>query len=165
MATRKTRKRKATGRPLESGAANPQSPENRAIRRESMKRLRAENADLKARLEAVSRAGSDPNADTSPGVMRKVLGQEPAADLNPAEQTLRAWLVQSPKDFISAIEAKEDRLAGYAGLKEENARLSAELSSLRGSSSSGPDLGAAKAREIVEWLLREFNETVPEGKP
>jgi hypothetical protein len=158
-----TRKKRVVGVPLKSGAENPASMPSRLARKALLDEKDARIRELEARIEAMATASPDPDADTSPRVMRKVLGQNPNADLGPAEGVLREWLAKDPKGFIAAIEEKERVAAGDAGLREENARLSAELSSLRGSSSSGPDLGAAKAREIVEGLLKEFEATHPEG--
>ncbi len=143
------------GIPLPKGEANPGSRAARQIRAAEFKALEDRCRELEARLEAIKNADPDPDADTSPRTMRKVLGQQPAADTLGAESVLREWLAKDPKGFIAAIEEKEEKLAGFNTAAARIKELEAENAALKGTSASGPDEGSAAALELIERCLSD----------
>lgn len=144
--------------PAPEGDDNPSSYKN-LMDRYIQAKVRAEDAE--ALLATLRSEPADPDAETSPRVMRKVLGQSARADAGHAEKVLRSWLDRDPKGFIAAIEEKERVLAGDAEKDVEMARLrsrNAELEKL--ASSSGPDQGSEKVLGLLDsWIEIQTGET------
>jgi hypothetical protein len=103
--------------------------------------------------------------------MRKVLGQEPAADTGPTERRLREMLVRNGRQFMQMMEsleakagrdrklaeAKDAAEKEVADVRAENAQLKAEVDRLETEAGTrGDDAGSARAEALIDRIMADL---------